>query len=239
MGKELFFSTLLIFVFFSSCTPKSPDEQQNDSIVSIADSSEELCDDPSFIEEQNQRAELKSILNSVINLSEMKNEIGFLSMGWSISTDYLPVPEEGLKQYNYGAVGNLIKKPRIEIIPAANELRENPFKFISIITYKPWTSQEEKYYSTNNETIIGFETKVNYIHLNNLNFVGAEENEISELLGMPDLIQDHCYAYKEDQKVLVLHLENDIVDWVKFYHLNEDTFLNPVYPPSLFEWTAK
>lgn len=240
MSRLFFLQTLFIFIGISACDSNDPKElEESEVIPNNSDYIEEICIDPGFEKEQEQRTALNELVNSEINLAEMKTEIGFLSMGWSIRSSYLPELNEGHQQYNYGAVGGLIRKPQINITPSAKELKAAAYKFISIITHKPWTTKEEKYYSTNNETIIGFETCVNYEHLNEFNLVGETEDDISAMYGLPDLIENDCFAYKEDQKVLVLHFNDEQVDWLKFYQLNNETFLSKDYPTDLFKWTAK
>lgn len=216
MSKSIYLHFFLILLGAQSCssaTEKSEEIEINES--PLIDTTE-MCFDPDFIEKDDKRSELIKVLNTEIDLSEMKKEVGFLSMGWSINKDFLPDCEADHKNYNYGAVGSLIKKRDAKMIPDAQTLKEAAYKFISIITHKPWTTEKEKYYSTDNEIVIGFESRVNYNHLNELNLVGDSEKEISEQFGIPDLVRDDCYAYKADQKVLVLHLENETVDWMKF-----------------------
>lgn len=240
MSRSFYFHFISLIVCCQSCNTETKNSDEFvDSDTLNNPKIEDICFDPGFEEEQSQRTQLFELVNSEINLDEMKKEIGFLSMGWSISSSYLPELNEGHQQYNYGAVGGLIRKPQIKITPSAKELKAAAYKFISIITHKPWTTKEEKYYSTNNETIIGFETCVNYEHLNEFNLVGETEDDISAMYGLPDLIENDCFAYKEDQKVLVLHFNDEQVDWLKFYQLNNETFLNKDYPTDLFKWTAK
>ncbi len=240
MSRSFYFHFISLIFCCQSCNTETKNSDEFVDTDTLNNPKiEDICFDPGFEEEQSQRTQLFELVNSEINLAEMKSEIGFLSMGWSIKSSYLPELKEGHQQYNYGAVGSLIRKPQINIAPSAKELKSDASKFISIITYKPWTTQEEKYYSTNNEIIIGFETRVNYNQLNQFNLVGESEDQISDLYGLPDVIENDCYAFKEDQKVLVLHLSNNKIDWLKFYQLNEETFLSEEYPKGLFEWTAK
>lgn len=240
MNNQFIFviSSLAFFVCLMACSSNKQNELIENNLVSKTDSikkqEQKTREETSIFRER-----LRTYLNSSINLTEMKNEIGFLSMGWSISSDYLPSLPEGQRQYNYGAVGGLILDPSIRISPKPIELKQSGEKFLSIITYKPWTTAKEKYYTTDNETIIGFETNVNYELLDSLNFVGLDIDSIQSQFGEPDTIIENSWLYKEDRKVLSLHVNDGFVDWMKFYELNDSIFSMDHYPKELHTWTAK
>lgn len=203
---------------------------QLDTLKDSIDTIEEVIEIDSF------QLRLENDLIDWFDLAQMKEEIGFLEMGTNIPEKYRPEMDSGYHNYNYGAVGGLTMKTDIPVKIGFQKLKEINQRFISISTYKPWSTPQEKYYENNNEIIIGVQTLINYERLGKMNFVDQTEKEIIAKYGEPELTKENSVAYFVAKRVLILSYSEGKVKWFKCYLLNEESYENKELPENIFHW---
>ena len=213
-------STPTLYISDTSLTPA----KSNEAAVPVVDSAQLTLDNK---------------LSIWFDLASMKEDIGFLEMGTSLPYKYIPKIDSTQHRYNYGAVGGLVLNRKIPVKMGFQKLKEFNKKFLSISTYKPWNTPEEKYYKVNNEIIVGFESIINYDRLGTYNLVGEMENSVFEKLGSPSARKKECNVYFGNGKALVLHFENQKVDWLKCYALSDSCFNNRLLPEEIYTWNLK
>lgn len=230
------FAVLFLTTVLFGC---SESNQENDHLAPLSPSDPsittlDISNEITLIDSFDLR--LKSDIENWFDLASMKEEIGFLEMGRNIPSNFRPKMDSGYYNYNFGAVGGLVLKRDIPVAIGFDKLREMTKKFISISTYKPWTTREEKYYDTNNEIIVGIETLINYERLGKMNFVGRSKSAIENSYGDPDTIKGSTVAYFVHNRVLILSYSEEKVEWFKCYLLNQESFENKDLPENIFQW---
>ena len=145
-----------------------------------------------------------------------------------------------LHNYNYGAVGALLNygQGRRDFEPNLDSLMDQG-RLVSFSTYKPWSTAQDKYYSADNELLVGIECMVRHPAMEPSNFVGTDVKDIQAQYGREWASRNNCLVYFENQKVLVLHRAGSTIDWFKYYWLNDGISQIDEMPEELFSWKKR
>lgn len=231
-----YFTTCAIGVLFFSCSD-SGHEEPVEEIPFSKDStiSEEILQDTLVIDSAT--LNLISLLDSPLNFSRVKEEFHLLEMGTILPKKYMRPIDSTLHNYNYGANAALLRygKGRQDFTPPLDELQDAG-RLVSFSTYKPWGTAEEKYYETDNELLVGVESRINHPALEPLNFVGTKLIDIHHQFGQEWRIKGPCHLYFNKNKILVLHNSKGRIDWFKYYWLNSSIQKMNDLPDELFVW---
>jgi len=103
-------------------------------------------------------------------------------------------------------------------------------------TWKPWKKARQKYYETNNETLVGIQSKLFWNGLKQSNFVNKTKFEIESKFGPAHFSQNECACYLQDDQLLILHFKKNVVDWFKYFWLKDSNQDIDSIPGSFFEW---
>lgn len=234
---------LIICAFIGSCNssdgPEQTDESNQQETEAQSTETDNHSEADSLVVLSDPKTQLLvNHLDSLFDLPALKKEIGFLSMGTSLPARYLEKPDSGWTNYNYGAVAGLVLRGTAPFKMSREELQEKG-RFISISTFKPWSTPTERYYSNHNEIIVGFECNVFYESLGDVNFVGKTRKEITEMYGTPQLNEKDCLIYRADAHILSLHVNSDKINWVKYYRVNASTASSETVPKEFFTWASR
>jgi hypothetical protein len=122
-------------------------------------------------------------------------------------------------------------------------------------TWKPWKTAVQKYYETDNETLVGIHCKVEWDGLGNSNFVGMHIDSVKAKFGKPQATDDRysiywgtrapdeskdkvntTIIYYQNDHLLVLHEENYHIVWFKYYWWHENIISIDAIPDHVFRW---
>lgn len=91
---------------------------------------------------------------------------------------------------------------------------------MEIITYKPLGKYQHDYLDPT-ETLIEWKSKVNDKDLLQLSFIGLDSMYVKQQLGSPDLRKEGCFIYTHRDRALILNVQRNRVNWLKYLRLNK------------------
>jgi hypothetical protein len=103
-------------------------------------------------------------------------------------------------------------------------------------TWKPWQTAKQKNYETDNEILVGIQSKLAWEGLRQSNFVGKKMSETEARFGEAHVANENCRYYMHAGKILILHEKNDTVDWFKYFWLHESMTEPDSIPATFFTW---
>lgn len=103
------------------------------------------------------------------------------------------------------------------------------FNSTEMRVYKP-KDDDWNMYNDPNEILIEFEATCNDEDLPELAFVGWTKSQIIEELGPSDFMKHQTLVYTHQQRALLLHINGNTVDWLKYIRLNIDLDSNSNVP---------
>ena len=178
---------------------------------------------------------LQNYFADTLDFSAIKKELNTMhSMGGSIPAAQLPELRGGSVLYHYGAF-RLLVDDRLH-----RKIRHYaPFEPLIVFAVdKPWDSPKEKYYTTDNEILLGFKSLVKYDGLGSSDLVGKEIQEILEKFGEAHYEKKNCLIYRQEKEILVLKEERDKVKWLKRYTLRRNIPTDSLNE-RLFHWPTR
>lgn len=183
------------------------------------------ANDNDLNEEKNISDSLLFYLDNPIDFFSVKSKTHMLNGGsFNLEDDlFYSDNDENKIYYNYWA---------FELENNKNTERSLVFKVL-----KPWSkNSSDRYYSTDNEILVGMKSKIAWAGLGKSNFVGQSEKAIIEKFGEPNSNKNDCLIYSGNNKLLVLKIYNHEVLWFKYLWLKEvdETFI--VLPDKVFEF---
>lgn len=216
------------------------EEEQPEVSTEVGDSITEASDTLSEAL-QGYEQNLENFFSNPLKFPAIKKDIHFLEMGTCLAPKYMHPIEEGYYNYNYGTCPGLL----FDHVDSSHNEKFNviidsfPMSkvLMSFSTYKPWVTAQDRYYSNNNEIIVGCEVMVGYEGLEPYNFVGKTKHEVIELFGENYFSKQGCIVYLREGKILVLRIVQGKVTWFKYYWLNSEKSSLEDLPDTLFRWT--
>ncbi|XOV94869.1 MAG: hypothetical protein ACFHWX_09205 [Bacteroidota bacterium] len=88
-------------------------------------------------------------------------------------------------------------------------------------------------YEKVDEALISIKGMVNDPDLDRLNVVGLTKQEVIDQFGLADFSDQNLYVYEHMKDILILHFEDDQVDWFNFLRTNLDLTSMEDLPPEL------
>lgn len=88
---------------------------------------------------------------------------------------------------------------------------------LTFATWKPWKTAKQRYYETDNETLVGIESRVAWNGLQGSDFVDLKTDSIRTRFGEPMAIRNDCMVYFLEDKILILHTSENKIDWFRYY----------------------
>lgn len=108
---------------------------------------------------------------------------------------------------------------------------------LSFKVLKPWTEgTNEKYYSTDNEILVGIKSKIAWEALQNSNFVNHTTQQIEEKFGQPDTSLNSCLIYHLNDQLIIFKIGEEKVIWFKYIWMRTNLTSIDELPEQLFEW---
>lgn len=165
---------------------------------------------------------ITKFLNKPIDFYAFKNNVHLLnSSNFVLGNDFFhKVDDSSYIFYDYWVIG----------LDSTND-RSLSFKVL-----KPWSSPRDRYYSSNNELLIGIKSKIPCDALELSNFVGKSEDQIIKQLGNPNFVEKECLIYYQNDKLLILKSNHQKVSWFKYIWLEKDFELLNEIPDELYQW---
>ena len=111
---------------------------------------------------------------------------------------------------------------------------------LSFKVLKPWKKKSrDRYYSTDNEILVGIKSKIAWKGLNPSNFVGKSKAQLLNQLGEANFAKNQCLVYHRNDKFLVLKMKQNKVAWFKYFWLKKDVELMQELPDEIYYWSTK
>ncbi|MBI3136918.1 MAG: hypothetical protein HYZ14_19740 [Bacteroidetes bacterium] len=103
-------------------------------------------------------------------------------------------------------------------------------------TWKPWKTAKQRYYETDNETLVGIESRIKWDGLKRSNFVGLKMHSVQTRFGQPMHTRNDCALYYQEDKILILHQKGEKIDWFRYYWMNAKIENPDSLSEALFVW---
>ncbi len=212
----------ILFIVFMSCSggkennPQSPKHEKQDT----------LKDTKVKDETKNLRDSVSSYLADPLDFYLLKKSTYAMHSGGNIrlnDSNFYSVNDKNYIYYNYWA---------IEFV----DFTEDEDKPLSFKVLKPWGTSEERYYQTDNEILVGIKSCISWDGLQNSNFVNLADTIILKRFGKPDLEQNDCLIYSENNRILSLKIQNNHVLWFKYFWLNKTIGSEKDIMPEITNW---
>lgn len=224
---------LIIFIFIGATVHSCAHEQEEDGGAE-ADMVHTEKSDSAYIEKTDSVIvetdpfvdSLNKYFSDPLNLFEVKKNTQHMHTGYSRLLDENLLhqsKDSGTILYNYWAVEFLRTHPDYNYS-------------LQFITRKPWTTKTERSYETDNEELIGIESIIAWDGLEQSNFVGQSAQELKQKFGYPQEEKKDCLIYVLQDKILILHLSKEKVNWFKYYWLSETLPEADQFPDYFFTW---
>lgn len=221
---------LCIWGCLSGCRETTPRSSET-SIVSdtqLPDSSS-----PAEISPENPFEDsLKSFFQNPLDFAAFKKQTSMLNGGITAIQNLLHSEPEPFKYYEYVAFGWSLKAGLNQPL---SQFEDEEY-LIVFSTWKPWDTPKARYYSSDNEILVGIQAKAAYASLDKADFVGKDSSEILAQFGPPHFTKQGCALYRKEDKLLVFRLMNDQVSWFKYYWLEDSDFAFEELPGEIFRW---
>jgi hypothetical protein len=207
---------ILVVVSFLEFFLISCREQPKNVQESVSEDSVILLKAESFeVDNKKKKVVVDSFLSKPFDLQKFKKRKGQSHSGDADRKTYYFKPEFKGFYYGYfmfppifeGYIGNSMKD---------TVYIENAFR---IVTYKPIHKNQFDYID-NGEELIEVTAKYNDFDLPELAFIGLDTIEIKNRLGEKLFLKKNHLVYAYQDKVLILRLEKDKVDGLKYVRLN-------------------
>lgn len=213
-------SAILLIFLFGCMQDESNnlDVYEDQSIITTqVDSSEYNAKDVDIVIDS-----ITTFLNNPIDFYVVKDNVHMLnSSNFVLGNDFFhSVDDSSYIFYDYWAM----------------EFDRNSDRSLSFKVLKPWSSPKDRYYSTDNEILIGIKSKIPCDALKRSNFVGKSEDEIVKQLGKPNFVEKECLVYYRNDKILILKSNNQKVSWFKYIWLEKDFESLNELPDELYQW---
>ena len=101
---------------------------------------------------------------------------------------------------------------------------------------KPWGKPEDRYYEADNEILVGIKSRIEWDGLQQSNFVNQNVSVILNKFGQPDTTIRNCFIYHRDDKMLTLKIENERVEWFKYFWLQDTVSYKTMMHESWLNW---
>ncbi|WP_417612244.1 hypothetical protein [Owenweeksia hongkongensis] len=229
--RNFFFLILLAF-YLLSC--QSPVDNSVRNITPVVDSSAYFEPRIKVIKGDipllTNRDSINDFLNEPFDLFKFKEKKRGANSGGGTIQEYFFSPNKEGMYYRYflfeGSKGirGYIGREKDKSVHRENGLEITVYKKLGKYRYK---------YTDPTEELIEVIATFNDFDLPELAFVGIDSASIIYQLGEPDLFTQNCLLYENENKVLILKLENSNVKWLKYVKLKMD--YNILESEDLFE----
>jgi hypothetical protein len=165
-------------------------------------------------------------LDNPVDFSLLKKKTTGMHSGGNIRLEnkyFLPIEDDNSIYYDYWAI-------------EFHENFEDDGKPLCFKAIKPWGSAEDRYYETDNEVIVGIKSRIEWEGLQQSNFVDQSKSDILNKFGQPDTTISNCLIYQRNDKLITLKIENERVEWFKYFWLNDTVNFKTMMHESLLNW---
>lgn len=169
----------------------------------------------SFLSENNQN--VNNFLKTPFDLQKFKQKKGEYHSGGANSRKYYLKPKVKGTYYRF-----FLFEPLTGFVysyDGKSQMKVKQENGLEIVTYKPYGKYFENYFDPT-ETLIEVIARYNDYDLPELAFIGLDTTIVRNKLGSNFIIKSNCMLYYKNNCVLSLHVENQMVNWLKYTRLN-------------------
>lgn len=169
----------------------------------------------SFLSENNQN--VNNFLKNPFDLQKFKLQKGQSHSGGAYNKKYYLKPKVKGMYYSF-----FLFEPLTGFIysyDGKSQMKVKQENGLEIVTYKPYGKYFENYFDPT-ETLIEVIARYNDYDLPELAFIGLDTTIIINKLGSNFIKKSNCMLYYKNNCVLSLHVENQMVNWLKYTRLN-------------------
>ncbi|TNE53968.1 MAG: hypothetical protein EP338_09420 [Bacteroidetes bacterium] len=158
-----------------------------------------------------------------IDFYALKKQTRMLNSGWfHVGKRFFRAKDSNEVYFDYWAYEFDTKDPK-----------RHRDRALTFRTIKPFSSPRERYYETDNETLVGIKSRVVYPALGPSNFVGLQKEQILRRFGPPMIERGNYIGYFRGEQLLLFQLNEERIQWFKYFYLR-DPVKEPTQIPKIF-----